>query len=88
MRSMRECAVVILEDVHWPTEQLDKAIGGHICRRMRLNMSGAVRNVNYLPQPYINLHPSLIPYLAPGHLLSGGWTWSDHCLAQQGKDNG
>jgi hypothetical protein len=64
--------VVILEDVHWPTEQSAKVTGGHIYRRMQLNMSDAVRSVNYLLQPYINLHPSLILYLVPGHLLSGG----------------
>ena len=37
----------ILEDARWPTEQSVKDIGGHICRRMRLNMSGAVRSANY-----------------------------------------
>uniref|UniRef100_A0A2N9J2B4 Uncharacterized protein n=1 Tax=Fagus sylvatica TaxID=28930 RepID=A0A2N9J2B4_FAGSY len=40
----RECAVVILEDVHWPTEQSVKVTGSRICRRMRLNMSGAAKS--------------------------------------------
>uniref|UniRef100_A0A2N9FTH5 Integrase catalytic domain-containing protein n=1 Tax=Fagus sylvatica TaxID=28930 RepID=A0A2N9FTH5_FAGSY len=38
-KSMKEYAAVILEDVHWPTEQSAKVIDGRICRRMRLNMS-------------------------------------------------
>ena len=80
--------VVTQEDDRWPTEQSDKDTGGHICRKTQLNMSGAAKNVSYLPWPYTSPRFSSIPYLVPGRSLSGGWTWLDHYLAQLETDNG
>ena len=64
--------MAILEDARWLIEQLVKDIDGHICRRMRLNMSGAVRSANYSPRPYTNLRLNLTPYLVHGHSLNRG----------------
>uniref|UniRef100_A0A2N9GJI0 RNA-directed DNA polymerase n=1 Tax=Fagus sylvatica TaxID=28930 RepID=A0A2N9GJI0_FAGSY len=64
-RSTREYAVAILEGDRWLTGRSGRAIGGPICRKMRLNMSNAARSASYSPQPYTSRHHSFNPISSP-----------------------
>uniref|UniRef100_A0A2N9EA47 Uncharacterized protein n=1 Tax=Fagus sylvatica TaxID=28930 RepID=A0A2N9EA47_FAGSY len=64
-RSTREYAVAILEGDRWLTGRSGRAIGGPICRKMRLNMSNAARSASYSPQPYTSQASQLNPISSP-----------------------